>query len=492
MTPKRRVLFPLLLAAVVLPGVCAAQEVPAGGVEREGLVVQVLEDRVIVDIGSAQGVLPGDAARIVSTVQARHPATGAPLRDRVVLGASRVGQVGEAMCQVPLGAVDAAQVKIGDVVLITVGGRADDAVPEGGAASGAPARSVGAVAPPSQEPSQAAPRPKARPRSRVAHEPLQDLVEGRPAMVTVVAVGMDLSEATLHVRVDRSGAYREVAMARTGDAGWTATLDAAAVKAPRLEYYVDGRTDDGRAVPLFRSVSKPWAVAIREGTQARMPRARIGGAFEWQEFYMARPGRDAFWRASVDFAYRLDKGALHELRGGVAALEGIGGSRWAVEDGDALDHRALAWLYFEPVLRFGEWVRMYPRVMIGGFAKFVDPDYEEWADEPERGSAMFGTSLHLEIGREHGFVFRTGGTVLQGVGTELDAQATFQPVRGVPIGVAVSATNFPVGDEWGARVQLLAGYRALDWLAIDVRLGANVRSTRHAGVGGGLGLSFAW
>jgi hypothetical protein len=443
------------------------------------MVVQVLEDRIIVDLGSAQGVLPGDPVRILAAD-----------RDFAPLGTSEVGEVAEAMCQVPLHGLGFDDVEVGDVVMIAIGADAET----GDSAGGDDAEVMGVLAPPATVGATTTRRSGPRTGPRIAHEPLQGLVQGRASMVTLVVLGMDLDEATLFVRSSKKQSYRGVAMARTGDAGWTATLDPARVRAPRLEYYVAGRSPDGREVPLFRTPGRPWSVDVRDPGDAGRPRARVGGSFEWQEFYMADPGRDAFWRTSVDFAYRLDKGALHELRGGVGALEGIGGNRWAVEDGEALDHRAVAWLYFEPALRFGDWVRMFPRVMIGGFIRFVDQDWDQeiWDDAPERGSVLFGTSLHLEIGREHGFVFRTGGTILQGVGTELDAQATFQPVRGVPIGLAVSATNFPVGEEWGARVQLLAGYRALDWLAIDVRVGANVRTTRHAGVGGGLGLSFAW
>lgn len=478
MTLERLVPHPLLvlLLAATVPGFAFAQRAGAVPTEREGMVVQVLEDRIIVDLGSAQGVLPGASVRILAAD-----------RDLALLGTSAVSEVAEAMCQVPLVGLDFDDVEVGDVVMIAIGPGEEpggDAVDSAGApvlARTAPDARVGGAT-------------VRRVRPRIAHEPLQGLIQGRSAMVTVVALGIDLDEATLFVRTTRKQSYRSISMARTGDAGWTATLDPSRVSAPRLEYYVAGRGADGREVPLFRTPGRPWSVEVRDPGDAGRRRARIGGTFEWQEFYMADPGRDAFWRTSVDFAYRLDKGALHELRGGVGALEGIGGDHWAVEDGDALDHRALAWMYFEPALRFGDWVRMYPRVMIGGFIRFVDQDWGDdfWDDVPERGSVLFGTSLHLEIGREHGFVFRTGGTILQGVGTELDAQATFQPVRGVPIGVAVTATNFPVGEEWGARVQLVAGYRALEWLAIDLKLGANVRTTRHAGVGGGLGLSFAW
>lgn len=468
------------LLAAMLPAGSTAQQ-PVRGIEREGLVVQVLDDRLIVDIGSAQGVLPGDVARILSAIP-----EGDSRKERAILGISRVDQVGEAMCQVLLGDIDAARVRVGDVVRITVRG---DEGPRAGALTGTVAPTPGRTA--SRESSGRL--PEARPRSRVAHEPLQDLAHGRSVMVTIVVVGTNTpAEATVFVRSRRGSDFVAFPMARTGDAGWTTTLDSLAVRAPRLEYFIEGVSEDGRRIPLFRSQGRPWTVTVRDDGVTRGPSVRMGGGFEWQEFHLSSPNRDAYWRASADFAYRLNRGAVSELRGGVGMLEGIGGPREAVEDGRALDHRALAWLYFEPVLRFGDWVRMYPRIMLGGFITFVDQDFESWAEQPEKGSAMFGTSLHMEIGREQGVVIRFGGTILQSVGSEMDAQLTFQAARGVPIGLSVSATNFPVAEEWGARVQLLAGYRALDWLAIDLRLGANIRTTRHAGVGGGLGLSFAW
>ena len=374
MTFERLVQHPLLLLlATMVPGIAFAQAAGAASSEREGMVVQVLEDRIIVDLGSAQGVLPGDPVRIL--------AAG---RNLALVGTSEVGEVAEAMCQVPLRGLGFDDVEVGDVVMIAIG--ADDVGGDYAVDDDGVPQVLGRTTPPATVGGTAA----RRARPRIAHEPLQGLVQGAAPMVTLVALGLDLDEATLFVRTTRKQPYGAVAMARTGDAGWTVPLDPARGRAPRLEYYVAGRSPDGREVPLFRTPGRPWSVEVRDPGDSGRRRARVGGTFEWQEFYMADPGRDAFWRTSVDFAYRLDKGALQELRGGVGALEGIGGNRWAVENGEALDHRAVAWLYFEPALRFGDWVRMYPRVMIGGFIRFVDQDWDQdfWDDAPDRKSVV--------------------------------------------------------------------------------------------------------
>lgn len=424
----------------------------------EGYVIQVLDDYAIVDIGGEQGISVGDEAILV--VSDSSPS------EQII---TKVIEVAETMCRISLEGITLATVQVGDLVQVRTAAQLADQSDESEIK-------------------------QLRSRfgdSRVSHEPLSNLTAGEPVMVTLVAVGDLLpTEVNLHLR--HKGSFKTFPMEPFGDAGWTVTVSGEEIQIPGLEYFIDGTLEDGRPIALFRGDDNPWRVAVKGGSRGKGWTARVGGFFEWQDFYLTKPNHDSYWHASLDFAYRLRKDLQFEIRGGLGALEGIGGEKAAVESGASPNHRLITWLYFEPVLRFGNNLRFFPRVMLGGFLKYVEANPQYWLWKPNKGSAMFGTALHLEVGPEDQFSLRFGGQFLQSIGIEFDAQVTFVPIKGVPMGLFLAASNFPTADEWAARLHLFAGYQALEWLTIEARLGTNIRSTSHAGIGGGLSLSFGW
>ena len=280
---------------------------------------------------------------------------------------------------------------------------------------------------------------------------------------------------------------------RSGDAGWTATLSPDQMKDGPVYYFVRGLDPNGRKVMVFAGPRNPWKVTV-DGAKVKAsgPRAGIFGSFEWQEFYLENRNTDAFWRAEAGVEYRFQRGAVRAIRAGFGALEGIGGRREDVEADMYLSHRAVGYAWLEPVFRFGRYARWTPRVMLGAVGDYSVGN--PWDDRPnyQRGEVIGGASMALEFGPEDRFGIGVKGGFLVPVGAEMAVFANVHAPKGFRAGVQVGASSFPVHEDWAGQAMLLLGWHGVEWMSIDAKVGVNVRSTEHAGVGGGLGLSFWW
>jgi hypothetical protein len=333
------------------------------------------------------------------------------------------------------------------------------------------------------------------PGLRVAHDPASRIREGDSLQVSLVVSSQPpLAAVSLHVRQGKGGEWADIALDRTGDEGWTATIPGSEVHAGNLAYYIRGSYDDGRSVPLFAGSRNPWKVIVDPKEPPKIGRrAGVQGFFEWQEFYVQDSKRDTYWRAEVGFEYRIHRGALHVLRAGFGGIEGIGGDLADVENKafNNLPHRAIGYGWLETVLRFGKYVRWTPRLMLGGVGVFSGRALSGQTTF-QRGELTGGLSSLLEFGPEDLFVIGLKGSFLVPVGTEVLLGAMVHVGKGFQTGLSVGATSFPVHANWAGQLNLMGGWHGVDWMSIDLKLSVNVRSLEHAGLGGGLGLSFWW
>lgn len=474
----------LILGVLAVPVAGRGAEVapPAvHGAAIEGSVTRIQGAVAVVDLGSVDGIEQGDRVALWQEVKGR----------RVRIGEARVVRVSEEECQVGLRRLPKGSVRVGDIVVAEPGGWAEPLAEPPEATSASP------VVPP--PPAVKAPPPPLVPRAspvpRVAHDPVARIAEGTPLQVSLVVVSdPPLAGATLYYRKGRAREWDEAAMERTGDAGWSVTIPGAEVTGRTLAYYVRGTDPEGRSVMVFAGPRSPWKVAIESRAEVAGGR-RAGGTvtFEWQEFYLHNPNTDAFWRTELGFEYRVQRGVLHALRGGFGGIEGIGGKRVEVE-ADAYrvrPHRAAGYAWFETAFRFGRYVRWTPRLMLGVVGDFSGDPIDE-RPVYERGEVMGGASSLLEFGPEDVFSIGLKGSFLVPIGTELAIITTVQTGKGFQAGLSIGGTSFPVHADWAGQVMLMGGWHGLEWMSVDVKLGVNVRSTEHAGLGGGLGLSFWW
>jgi hypothetical protein len=481
----------LILAVFAIPAIGRGEEAPPGpahGAALEGTVERIEGDLAVVDLGAVDGIERGDRVTLFQVVKGK----------RVAIGEARVVRVADEECRVGLRRLAKGAVRPGDIVVAVPTGWAETSdaeapdspavLPPPSAPPAPPAvRALEVAAPPPARPAQTLPR--------VAHDPLSRTVEGTPLQVSLVVIAdPPLAGATLFYRVGRARDFAEMAMERTGDAGWTATVPGREVRDATVSYYVRGTDPDGRNVTVFAGPRQPWKVSVdSRGARAGGRRAGVIGTFEWQEMYLQRPNTDTFWRAELGFEYKAQRGAFHAIRAGFGAVEGVGGESDLVE-ADAYfqrPHRAVSYAWVEPVFHFGRYVRWTPRVMLGSVATYSgDPI----GNQPlfQRGEVIGGASSLLEFGPEDVFSIGLKGSFLVPIGTELAIITTIQAGQGFQMGLSVGTTSYPMHADWAGQVMLMGGWHGLEWLSLDVKVGVNVRSTRHAGLGGGLGLSFWW
>ena len=492
----RTVEVALILAVFAVPAIGRGEQAPPHpqhAASLEGTIDRIDGDLAVVDIGSMDGIERADRVTLFQVVKGK----------RVAIGETRVVRVADEQCWVGLRHLPKGAVRPGDIVVAEPTGWAEPA--EAPAPRPAPIARPTALPPPPPAlpppPSSAAtaavaPAPSAVPPvPRVAHDPVSRITEGAPLQVSLVVVSVPpLAGATLFYRTGRARDFTEIAMERTGDAGWTATIPGAEVRDGSLSYYVRGTDPDGRKVTVFAGPRQPWKVPVESRAAASGGRrAGIIGTFEWQESYLQRPNTDTYWRTELGFEYRVLRGAFHAIRAGFGAVEGVGGETRLVES-DAYfqrPHRGVGYAWVEPVFHFGRYVRWTPRVMLGGVGTFAgdrigtQPSYK-------RGEVIGGAASLLEFGPEDVFSIGLKGSFLVPIGAELAILTTIQAGHGFQAGLSIGATSFPVHADWAGQVMLMGGWHGLDWLSLDLKVGVNIRSTQHAGLGGGLGLSFWW
>jgi hypothetical protein len=181
-------------------------------------------------------------------------------------------------------------------------------------------------------------------RADVYHVPPAEAQAGAPLELEARIADAESRTVHLYYRTAVTSAWAEVAFARASGERWIATIPAAAMVVPGVEYYlasVPAVAADaaGAAVPVdeFASAAWPHPVAVRTGAaDARRQRdlARVGGrrsraraAFEWIDFGRRTNQADAsvpdsYYRIDLDFAYRLLAYPLEEIRIGYTRLEG--------------------------------------------------------------------------------------------------------------------------------------------------------------------------
>jgi len=93
---RRRWGLHLAVAMVAAGGTVSAQPAPEAA-RREGTVVRVDGDLLVVDLGHDSGLVEGERVPVLRPITVRHPITGQSLRDRFPLGTLQVYNVGGAL-----------------------------------------------------------------------------------------------------------------------------------------------------------------------------------------------------------------------------------------------------------------------------------------------------------------------------------------------------------------------------------------------------------
>ncbi|MCA9539896.1 MAG: hypothetical protein KC620_13455 [Myxococcales bacterium] len=118
-------------------------------------------------------------------------------------------------------------------------------------------------------------------------------------------------------------------------------------------------------------------------------------------------------------------------------------------------------------------------------ARFRGEAAAEAVDEP-------GVEARLRIGRFDGTRLVIGASAIEGLGSRAFTEMHIETFERVPLAAAVTVTNLPVDGDLGLQLDLRAGYRVFDWLAVNALAGWNARTINHYGFTGGGGLTLNW
>ena len=355
----------------------------------------------------------------------------------------------------------------------------------------------------------------ASPRTILAVAPLTRAVPGQPIQLAfLVQMPSAVGQAWLFVRPPGDPGFRRIDLVADGDSYLRATIDAAMVRAPKLEWYVEakGRGSDGEVGPILGSQQEPMVTTI-DDTVSEAPialgRSHIDAHVDYVDFDGGlNKGFDQYYQAEIDFTYRFIE-PVYAVRLGFGTLSGTGGPRDII-DADktkqCLDASgtyqcrkvAFSYVYTEFEYRLLPNVAVMVRPQAGLLTTDSVPGTEE--NRCRNATELEGCGFHtrfggrgrIRFGDEAGTNLVIGAGFTKGVGTLLEAAYHWLPHPVVPVQLTVEVTDMPVPEDFGVRLIGDVGWRKLSWFYPSLRLSYQARAIAHAGFSGGLAMNFDW
>lgn len=544
---------PLLCVSALLvlnPGPATAQPADtASSGAVTATVVSLDAGDIVIDLGASQGVQPGDEVELWRPLRLRHPVTKEWLEDRFRIGSLRIEQVGETLALAKPQGKPSRQPQPGDVVILRVPA---EPLPEPEAGR-APVRDLPARAEPTTE-SASDPEAavissmfdslrgadlvrrirtyedyvRAHPNGRFAAvlyeeaQALRRLLSQRrpeapePAVrsfrppdrllsETPTSFGIETSHTTagavLHVRTAGDTTYTSMPMQPAGEGYWSATLQPDAVRAPGLEYFIEGMSTAGHAIPLVGAADQPKRTVVRELPKPVPPKRRdatFSLSTDYADYNRLR-GDDYAWQTEGYFGLRYEDVGVRAVRTGFGVYRGAGGTLEDLdENGKGPRRIGLTYGYLELEVGASPFVSFIGRGAVG---------------LEDEGTAGGGQAM-IRIGNDRSTNLMLGGEFLGGVGLRGFTQLELNTFERVPIVLRSEVTNQPagisdrdprpadddtdVGDtsqdrgDLGARGIVQVGYRVVPTLTIAGRVSYQGRTIKHAGPGFGAALEYAW
>lgn len=299
---------------------------------------------------------------------------------------------------------------------------------------------------------------------RVHHVPPADAPAGAP-LELVAAAPAAVPALVAHYRAVGATAFSAIELVRRDDMRWVAVVPAEAVTPPGIEYYLDAG-----GAPVFASAQTPHttrvgvtAVAARRARDEERVldrRYRIHGSAEWVD-YGTRTDIDRYYRADIDFAYRLWAYPLEEIRFGFSRLLGETGSARS-------GFNVAGW--FELGLAPIEGVALDGRAIV-----LATPE-----------SVALGGRAELRIGVRDGTHVAAGVEYLADVGATGFFRLGWGSVPRTPMTATIEVTNLPAStSDVGVRLYYDIARELGYGLRLGLRLGYAARAQDLFGFTGG-------
>jgi len=497
-------------------------------VAAEGTVVEVERDDLVVDLGSLRGARDGDDVALWRSLRVRHPVTGKLLSDRFLIGRLHLVQVRPSLSLARAQGELSRPAQAGDVVVLerlaaALPPPAQDlapARPSPAASEASPAdddaralsqlfEELRATDPETRvrayegfaahhprsryvqvlweearvlrrllSPSPAAATELAKPDGPTAKtEPFSTVVANEPLRVAISVHGV--SGAVLHVRTLGEDTYVSQPMQAVGSEYYAATIPAATVRAPDLEWFVEGVAPDGTHAVLG-DAANPERAAVQDVRPSAAPKL-IGQAAIWTDYasFDARRSDDYVWQTEGVIGGRFDDVGLRAVRTGFGVYRGVGGT---LQQLDVLNQPGtpvgLTYGYLEGEFGFLPTFSIAARAILG----------------LQEDGVSGGASTFLRIGSDLATNLLFGGEVLGGIGLRGIAEFDWNSWHDWPIVIRSEVTNQPAGFDGDVGVRAIGqvGYHVLPHMVASLRASYQGRTIDHAGPGGGAAVGYSW
>lgn len=552
----RRALVPAILAVAGLSAAAPAEAQPATAARaaREvfGVVLEIQDDELIVDLGSDRGATEGAVVEIWRPLKLKHPVTGKVLTDRFRIGSLRLGQVRGTMALATAEGSLKRDAQKGDVVILV----RKAAGPEAGASEPS---STTVPTPIGREDVEARAiarmlddlrgadlvtrirryedyvrsQPKGR-FARVLYEeaaalrqllseekrpekrPSDREVEGaqaderaaarnfrRPTEVVAgepLRVGIEVNDATagavLHLRQAGEPAYQSMPMTEAGKGYFVANIPGERLTSPRAELFIEGTSSQGAVSVLSGSAETPETVTVYDAPRPSAPKkldASVVAVSDYADYNRFR-GNDRVWQTEGYFQLRYGDTGVRALRTGFGVYRGVGGSIRDLDERNLAGRKVgLTYGYLETEIGFVRAFSMIGKVAVG------------LLDDGVSG----GGQLLVRIGSDQSTNLVLGGEILRGVGLRSITQLEWSSFERVPIVLRTEVTNQPAGaapsseqrddpstsqadGEVGVRGIVQVGFKVVPSFVVAVRGSFQGRNIRHAGPGFGGAMGYTW
>ena len=344
-------------------------------------------------------------------------------------------------------------------------------------------------------------------------EPARVLPGRAIALAFAVAEPARTRRGWLYARAAGGDAFRRLPLTSDGDAYLRGEIPAELVAGDGVDWYVEVASDDGPPEPALGSREAPRTIDVARDVTEPPPaagRSQVSAVVDYVDFDggLAR-GHDQYYQAEIDFGYRFLQ-PVHAVRLGFGTLSGTGGPKDVIDadpagqcrdDAGAYRCRRVdfSYVYTEIEIRPQRVIALMLRPQAGLLTT-------DRSDRPAGVTRCRSTSdlrdcdfltglgvrARVRFGEERGTHLVLGAGFTQGVGTLFEANYHWAPQPVIPVLLAVQVTDQPVPEDFGVRLIADVGWRGASWVYPSMRVSYQARDIDHAGLSGGVGLTFDW
>jgi len=295
-------------------------------------------------------------------------------------------------------------------------------------------------------------------------------------------------ETTIEVRYRPVGtvAWANAEFRREGETDYSATIPAASVRPPGLEYFIVDHfasAESPQQVSVYRDRQPVWKERMLERRKHRRARVRLAGEYV---DYGSREIRehtipDRYYRLDADFSYLLLGFPLKSLRFGYTRMLGSTPHSSRGQDLGCGETASADDCTFDAGFKVGGWFELRFAIRDG-----IELDARGMVMATSEGFNVGGRG-EFRVGVEDSTHVALGGETIADVGSTAFVRLGWGTVPGFPMAATVEVTDFPAQHR-AAAVRLLYDIaRPLEGgLRVGLRFGYQARDQQVGGLTAGL------